>query len=520
VSGEDDRGEGLDDVTLGKVESVLREASGLTLAASVRRSLSTALARAAESRKMDLTVFLEKLLAKDQSVVASFVEYAVIGETYFFRHPEHLRELSREAMMSQATGQFRVWSAGCATGEEPYSIVMSLVAAGIPLERIKVTATDISSRALQRARNATYNPWSVRRIEPAMERRFLSVQGEVVTVSPQVCKPVEFMQHNLMMDSAPVSEQDAVFCRNVLIYFPQEVVRLVLVKLIGAIKPGGLLFLSPAEVPLTNDMGLEVIEIQNIPILRVPKKGAGDGSRGAAARRPKLDMVRKLMASPPVVSPPPPAVSPPPPVAPPPVSFKAPASPTASLTRSAPGGTRTTPAPLRFKVPAAPATPAVPAPIAQQHKPAEQPPPPAPPAPPAADLKPDDILRQALAATQEGKYDQAEALAKEAARKLVPEAYLLLAMVAEARGDLNGAVDAVRKALYLDPQLALGHAKLMTLYTNLNRREDADRARQNALRAIEGLDDEHPLRGVDTTMTVGVLRQALAARARAGWRGA
>jgi len=518
VSGEDDRGEGLDDVTLGRVESVLREASGLTLAASVRRSLSTALARAADSRKMDLTTFLEKLLAKDQSVVASFVEYAVIGETYFFRHPEHLRELSREAMMSQAANQFRVWSAGCATGEEPYSIVMSLVAAGIPLERIKVTATDISSRALQRARNATYNPWSVRRIEPAMERRFLSVQGEVVTVSPQVCKPVEFMQHNLMMDSAPVSEQDAVFCRNVLIYFPQEVVRLVLVKLIGAIKPGGLLFLSPAEVPLTNDMGLEVTEIQNIPILRVPKKGAGDGSRAGAARRPKLDMVRKLMASPPAMSPLPPAVSPPlPAVAPPPGSFKAPAGSSPSLTRTALGGTRTTPAPLRFKVPA---TPAVPAPVVQQQKPAEQPPPPAPPAPPAADLKPDDILRHALAATQEGKYDQAEALAKEAARKLVPEAYLLLAMVAEARGDLNGAVDAVRKALYLDPQLALGHAKLMTLYTNLNRREDADRARQNALRAIEGLDDEHPLRGVDTTMTVGVLRQALAARARAGWQGA
>lgn len=510
MSGEDDRSEGLDDATLSKVESVLREASGLTLAASVRRSLSTALQRAAESRKMDLTTFLERLLAKEQSVVASFVEYAVIGETYFFRHPEHLRELSREAMLSQSS-QFRVWSAGCATGEEPYSIVMSLVAAGIPLDRIKVTASDISSRALQRARGATYNPWSVRRIEPAMERRFLTVQGEVVTVSPQVCKPVEFLQHNLTMDAAPVSEQDAVFCRNVLIYFPQEVVRLVLVKLIGAIKPGGLLFLSPAEVPLTNDMGLEVTEIQNIPILRVPKKGSAEAARGAAARRPKLDMVRKLMV-------PLPAVSPPPPAPPPAVSAPPPAGSTPSFPRASVGGTRTTPAPLRLKVPVA-APQAAPAPVAQQ-KPAEQPPPPAPSAPPAADLKPDDILRQALAATREGKYDQAEALAKEAARKLVPEAFLLLAMVAEARGDLNAAVDAVRKALYLDPQLALGHATLMTLYTQLNRREDADRARQNALRAIEGLDDEHPLRGVETTMTVGVLRQALAARGRAGWQGA
>jgi chemotaxis protein methyltransferase CheR len=146
--------------------------------------------------------------------------------------------------------------------------------------------------------------------------------------------------------------------------------------------------------------------------------------------------------------------------------------------------------------------------------------PPAPPVPaPAPPISEgDDMLRQALTAAREGKYDQAEALGREAARKLKPEAYLLLAMVAEARGDLNSAVDLVRKALYLDPQMALGHATLMTLYTRLNRREEAERARQNALRALDGLDDEHQLRGVET-MTAGGLRQALAARNRSGWQG-
>jgi chemotaxis protein methyltransferase CheR len=128
-------------------------------------------------------------------------------------------------------------------------------------------------------------------------------------------------------------------------------------------------------------------------------------------------------------------------------------------------------------------------------------------------------MRQALRAAQEGKFDQAEELAREAARKLVPEAYLLLAMVAETRGNVNGAVDLVRKALYLDPTMALGHATLVTLYTRLNRREEAERARQNALRALDGLDDEHQLRGVES-MTAGGLRQALAARNRTGWQGA
>ncbi|MFP2912256.1 chemotaxis protein CheR, partial [Pyxidicoccus sp. 3LFB2] len=124
-----------------------------------------------------------------------------------------------------------------------------------------------------------------------------------------------------------------------------------------------------------------------------------------------------------------------------------------------------------------------------------------------------------LDAARAGRFEEAEALAREAAKGLVPEAYLLLAMVAEGRGDLHAAVDAVRKALYLEPQLAQGHATLVALYGRLDRREDAERARQNALRALEGLDDEQPLRGVET-MTAGGLRQALLPRTQAGWQGA
>jgi chemotaxis protein methyltransferase CheR len=142
------------------------------------------------------------------------------------------------------------------------------------------------------------------------------------------------------------------------------------------------------------------------------------------------------------------------------------------------------------------------------------------PAPPVAQRVPAaDPLGRALEAARAGRYDEAEALAREAARGLVPEAYLLLAMVAEARGDLNGAEKAVRQALYLEPQLAIGHATLVALYGRMDRREDAERARQNALRALEGLDDDHPLRGVET-MTAGGLRQALAPRTQAGWQGA
>ena len=100
-----------------------------------------------------------------------------------------------------------------------------------------------------------------------------------------------------------------------------------------------------------------------------------------------------------------------------------------------------------------------------------------------------------------------------------PEAYLLLAMVAESRGDVAGAVAAVRKALYLEPQLAIGHAMLVAMYGQLGQPEEAERARRNALRALEGLDDEVMLRGVES-MTVGGLRRALEPAVKQGRSGA
>ena len=86
-------------------------------------------------------------------------------------------------------------------------------------------------------------------------------------------------------------------------------------------------------------------------------------------------------------------------------------------------------------------------------------------------------------------------------------------MAADARGDLAAAVDAVRRALYLDPGLALGHAALVPLYARLGLAEEAARARRNALEALAGLDDAAPLRGVEA-ITAGALRSALEAQSR------
>ncbi|WP_404371497.1 CheR family methyltransferase [Corallococcus coralloides] len=481
----------LDDATLAKVEEVLQGACGLTLASSLRRSLEPALSRAALTRHMSEAAFLRQLLIREPTAVEAFIEHAVIGETYFFRHPEHLRALASRARLHQG-GPFHVWSAGCASGEEPYSIAMALMAAGLGNGgRFRVLATDVSGRALQRAKAGVYSPWSLRRIEPDLEKRFLVAHPGAAgndaqhTVTPEVARTVDFRRHNLATDAVPSLGFHAIFCRNVLIYFTPQLVRAVLSRLVSALAPGGLLFVSPAEVPLTNEMGLETLDVDGTPVLRMPLEQPWTAGESATVAAPRRDAQAALAAA---------------------------------LRRETPvpGSLRLSPRATPATLQAFSARPSSPAPVAEA--PRSQ----APASTPAARAAQDaGLLTRALEAAHAGHFDEAEALAREAARALSPEAYLLLAMVAESRNDLDAAVEAVRKALYLEPQLALGHATLVALYSRLDRREDAERARQNALRALDGLDDEHPLRGVETTMTAGGLRQALAPRSsQMGWQGA
>jgi chemotaxis protein methyltransferase CheR len=458
------RAERLDEETLGGLESVLRAACGMVLAPSVRRSLGTALSRAAEAQGLPTSDFLHRLLARDTAAVEAFIGYAVIGETYFFRHPEQLRQLARLA--STQVGPFLVWSAGCASGEEPYSIAMTLLMAGLTPEHIRVVGTDVSGRAIERARQATYSPWSVRRMEPELERRFLTLRPDSVSVPPEVRARVELRRHNLMTDLPPVSGARAVFCRNVLIYFPPEVIPGVVERLVRALAPGGWLFLSPAEVPFAKGQGLEEREVEGQPLLRKPLPGERQSTRTPRAGPLRL------------------------------------------VSKAAPGPLRRV-LPSSRPPPVAQAQPAQAAPVA----------PPAPSAQPPAGPSVPERLDQARAATRAGQYDVAEELARLAARELSPEAYLLLAVVSEGRGDVQGAVAAVRKALYLEPQLAIGHAMLVALYGQLGQSEESERARRNALRALEGLDDEHVLRGVEA-VTVGGLRRALVPGMKLGKSGA
>jgi chemotaxis protein methyltransferase CheR len=442
------------------LERILEGACGLAFAKGAARCLADGFAKAAHDADLAPEAFLQRLLRGDEESVTALVENAVVGETYFFRHPEQFEALRKVLLdptpptpptsPTPPASQGRplsAWSAGCATGEEPYTIAMALLEAGRAGCPDRILATDVSSRALESAATAVYGPWSLRRIDPGIRARHFEGRPPRETVVRAVRERVRFQRHNLVRDPVPGSDFDLVVCRNVLIYFRPQAAATVVAKLFSAVRPGGVLLLGPVETPVAQDLAAQRIELGAATLLRKPLPGE--------------------------------VVQPAPPAAPPPGRRRRTdrAAPTRAA-RAAPAARRPEPTP---------------GPAARTDSAARPP-------------RPFELAREAA---RRGDHAEAERLAREsAARDLCAECYLLVAVAAEARGDLAAAVEAARRALYLEPDLAMAHATLLALYRRLGRTEDAARARRNALRAIEGLDDATELRGVEP-VTAGALRAAL-----------
>ncbi|MFT3914110.1 MAG: protein-glutamate O-methyltransferase CheR [Anaeromyxobacteraceae bacterium] len=430
------------------VEQALRDACGITLSEGLRATLTDALARAARDAGQPEAAFLARLHGRDPAALTTLVEASVIGETYFFRHPEQFEALRGELLLGAPLDRpLQVWSAGCATGEEAYSLAMALLDAGRTGAGDRILATDVSARALAVAREGVYGEWSMRRVSPAARARHFEQRGPLVAVRAEARAPVAFDRHNLVRDPAPASGLDLVVCRNVLIYFTAEAALEVAKKLAGALRPGGLLVLGPVESSVANALELERLEVAGAMVFRRPEPGRPSGRPKAGPRVARSSLVSGPLRDPTL-------------------------------------GTNGLASPQEPRVVA-------PAPV------------PAPTPTPVADFA------AARDAARRGELALAETLAREVAvRELSPESYLLLSMAADARGDVAGAVEAVRRALYLDPGLAMGHAALVPLYGQLGLADDAARARRNALEAIRELDDAAQLRGVEP-VTAGALRSAL-----------
>jgi chemotaxis protein methyltransferase CheR len=220
-----------------------------------------------------------------QHQIAILAGHLTIGETYFFREPlvfAMLEEKILPALMHtrrERTRRLRIWSAGCATGEEPYSIAISIKRA-IPDRRdweITLLATDINPRFQQTAAEGVYRDWSFRDTPPWIKAQYFCRQpGGRWAILATIQKMVTFARLNLVDDVYPspltnTMAMDVIFCRNVLMYLAPEQAKKVVYKLYQALAHGGWLIVSPSETSQTLFSSFRPV---NIPGAILYRKGA------------------------------------------------------------------------------------------------------------------------------------------------------------------------------------------------------------------------------------------------------
>ncbi|MBI3271390.1 MAG: STAS domain-containing protein [Planctomycetes bacterium] len=241
-----------------RISRLVHSRSGLELPANRQNFVEMRLAERFEELGLtNVGEYIERLIlgAGAGAEFLRFIESLVVQETFFFRHGGHFR-LLRERVVPEALREgrgpsgckFRIWSAGCANGAEPYSLALDLCEALPPGcgWTFEVLATDISSKSLDEARVGRFSERMLKHVPPGyLSKYFVEVDG-VPIVSDAVKALVKFQQHNLMEGGYP-GELDAIFCRNVLIYFDAKDREKIVNGFHAALRRPGYLFLGHSE---------------------------------------------------------------------------------------------------------------------------------------------------------------------------------------------------------------------------------------------------------------------------------
>jgi len=203
-----------------------------------------------------------------ESEFSKVVDILTTNETYFFRERSQLSALVEEIipeMLSHRVAAGRpisIWSAGCSSGEEPFSVTMLGMEAGlVPGRDFRVYASDISRAVLSRARRGIYREASFRETEDSLRHRYFAQKDGLTRISDNVKRHVDFVHMNLLDDSKVglLGQMDVILCRNVIIYFNLETKKRVMKTFHDKLQPGGYLLLGHSEslINVTSDFELK-----------------------------------------------------------------------------------------------------------------------------------------------------------------------------------------------------------------------------------------------------------------------
>jgi chemotaxis protein methyltransferase CheR len=208
------------------------------------------------------------LIERDAAALDDLIAELTVGETYFFRDAGQFDFIRRTVVPDLWARHgfdhpMRAWSAGCASGEEAYSLAILFAEAGLA-RRTYLLATDISRKALARAHAAAYGDWSLRGPGAALAVPYLSRRGDRYLLAEPIRRAVTFSYLNLARDVYPsfvagTWGMDLILCRNVLIYFGRETVRGVARRLFESLAPGGWLITAASDPPLGGEAPYETV---------------------------------------------------------------------------------------------------------------------------------------------------------------------------------------------------------------------------------------------------------------------
>ena len=188
-------------------------------------------------------------LKTDKELYAAFINYLTINVSEFWRNPEQWDILAKDIipyLMKKHGKNIKIWSAACSTGDEPYSLVM-LLAKFLPLNQIRIIATDIDDQVLEKAKMGVYSYNSVKGLpKEFLEKYFTKLTATSYKINDDIKARVEFKKHNLLKDPYPAG-CSMIVCRNVVIYFTDEAKNEVFKKFNSVLKPEGVLFVGSTE---------------------------------------------------------------------------------------------------------------------------------------------------------------------------------------------------------------------------------------------------------------------------------
>ena len=227
--------------------------SGIVIKDHKREMMQSRLARRLRALKIDgYSAYLDYVDdEKGRDEIGEFVNVVTTNLTSFFRekhHFEHLRDAILNPMVASGASRIRIWSAACSSGEEPYSIAMTVKnSKAANMHDLRILATDLDTNMLSRAREGVYPTERLAQAPRGMVSAATVTKGDKVTFRPEIRSMITFNQLNLLHNWPMRGPFDVVFCRNVLIYFDLDVKRRIIDRIARLIRPGGALYLGHSE---------------------------------------------------------------------------------------------------------------------------------------------------------------------------------------------------------------------------------------------------------------------------------